>query len=89
MTMDPHAEPHESRLRSVIKAFSWRIIATCTTAGIAYLVTGRIDVALTIGAFEFFLKIIAYYLHERAWQMVPIGSIRTVYRWMNGSKKTG
>lgn len=45
--------------------------------------------ALTIGGLEFLLKILAYYIHERAWQLVPIGSIRTVYRWMNGSKKAG
>ena len=87
--MSPIAESHESHLRSVIKAFSWRVIATSTTALIAYLVTGRIDVALTIGGLEFFFKIFGYYLHERAWQLVPIGSIRTLYQWMNGSKKTG
>ncbi len=83
-----HLEPtiHESHLRSVIKALSWRIIATCTTATIAYIVTGRIEIALTIGAMEFVFKIVAYYFHERAWQLVPVGTIRRIYRWMNHSK---
>jgi uncharacterized membrane protein len=74
------AQLHESHLRSIIKAMSWRMIATCTTAAIAYLVTGRIGIALTIGGMELFVKILAYYLHERAWQMVPIGTIRSVFQ---------
>jgi len=57
----------DSYLRSVVKAFSWRIIATLTTAAIAYWVTGRIDTAVLIGGIEFFLKIGIFYVHERLW----------------------
>ena len=60
----------DSHLRSVVKAFSWRIIATLTTAAIAYWVTGRIDTAVLIGGIEFFLKFIIYYGHERAWHRI-------------------
>lgn len=66
----------ESHLRSVLKAFSWRIVATTTTTTIAYFITGEIDAALLIGGIEFFLKIFVYYLHERAWQLVPRGTFR-------------
>jgi uncharacterized membrane protein len=62
----------ESRLRSLLKAFSWRIVATLTTALIAYGITGEIDTALAIGGIEFFLKFAIYYAHERAWQWVPV-----------------
>ena len=79
-TADLAAQEHESHLRSIIKAMSWRLIATCTTAAIAYLVTGRIGVALAIGGMELFVKILAYYLHERAWQMVPIGTVRSIFQ---------
>tara|TARA_B100000686_G_C16505739_1_gene819454 strand:- start:254 stop:481 length:228 start_codon:yes stop_codon:yes gene_type:complete len=61
----------DSRLRSLAKAFSWRIVATATTATIAYLVTGEVDTALMIGGFEFVFKIFVYYAHERAWAIVP------------------
>lgn len=71
--------PRETHLRSLLKAFSWRVVATTTTAVIAYFVTGEIDAALTIGAFEIVLKFVIYYLHERAWQLVPRGTLR---RWM-------
>ena len=66
----------ETHLRSVLKAFSWRIIATLTTALIAYGVTGEIDTALLIGAIEFVGKMFLYYLHERVWQMLPRGTLR-------------
>lgn len=66
----------ESHLRSLLKAFSWRILATSTTALIAFFVTGEIDTAILIGGIEFVVKFVIYYAHERAWQMVPIGAIR-------------
>ena len=66
----------ESHLRSVMKAFTWRIVATTTTTTIAYFITGTVEAALTIGGIEFFVKMLVYYLHERAWQILPRGSIR-------------
>ena len=68
----------ESRLRSFLKALSWRVIATMMIIVIAYFTTGDVSTALTIGSIEFFLKFAAYYLHERAWQMVPRGTIRKI-----------
>ena len=62
---------HESRLRSLMKAFSWRIVATLTTATIAFFVVGEIATAAMIGSIEFVLKFFIYYGHERAWQFVP------------------
>ena len=61
----------ESRMRSLLKAFSWRILATLTTATIAFFVVGEIVTAAMIGGIEFFLKFAIYYAHERAWQFVP------------------
>jgi len=57
----------DSHLRSVAKAFSWRVIATLTTGVIAYLVTGRLDTAALIGGIEFVFKIGIFYVHERVW----------------------
>ena len=61
---EPRAASH---LISLAKAFSWRIVATLTTAMIAYAITGEMDTALWIGGIEFFLKIGIYYAHERLW----------------------
>lgn len=75
----------ESRLRSILKAISWRFIATGTTFLLAYFVfseTGCEDVlkkSSIIAGLEMIIKIIAYYLHERVWQMAPEGSIRGLF----------
>ena len=69
----------ESHLRSVLKALSWRIVATCTTIFLAWVVFGDVSKALTVGFFEFFLKFLIYYLHERAWQLAPRGTVRKLF----------
>lgn len=74
MTAVAH-QPTESHLRSILKACSWRVIATLTTSGIAFGITGEVDTAIMIGGIELFLKLFIYYAHERAWQLVPRGTI--------------
>ena len=69
----------ESRLRSILKSLSWRVVATLTTITIAYLVTGKIFIAFQIGGIEIIAKVIIYYFHERAWQLLPRGTIRRIY----------
>jgi len=63
----------EKRYRSIVKTFSWRTIATLTTTLIAYLLTGQIKVAISIGCVEFFAKIALYYWHERIWNSLAFG----------------
>ncbi|NND34083.1 MAG: DUF2061 domain-containing protein [Saprospiraceae bacterium] len=78
--MTEKSELRESHLRSVLKGVTWRIIATSTTVAIAYFITGEIGDALKIGAIEFVGKVFIYYLHERLWQMVPRGRIRSIVK---------
>ena len=64
-------EYRESHIRSLLKALSWRIVATTTTAIIAWFITGDVSAAIAIGSIEFFAKFFIYYGHERAWHLVP------------------
>jgi uncharacterized membrane protein len=64
-------EYRESSLRSLVKTFIWRIIATLITFIIVYLVTGELSIAATIGGIEVIVKTICYYFYERIWQYVP------------------
>jgi uncharacterized membrane protein len=73
----------ESHLRSVLKGITWRLIATATTILVAFLITGKTDIALKIGAMEFVVKLLVYYAHERAWQNVPRGTIRKLIKREN------
>ncbi len=68
---DVSTNVRDSHIRSLAKAFSWRIVATLTTSIIAWIVTGQLETAVVIGSIEFVLKFLIYYLHERAWQLVP------------------
>ena len=61
----------DSKKRSVLKGLTWRCLATLTTSLIAWLWTGETDTAGKIAGVEFFLKFFIYYMHERAWAMVP------------------
>ena len=71
-------EYRESHLRSFLKALSWRVVATTTTAIIAWFITGDVATAIAIGGIEFVTKFFIYYGHERAWQLVPRGTIRSI-----------
>ncbi len=70
--------PRETHVRSLLKGFSWRIVASVTTFVIAYAVTGSTQLAIEIGMIEVVAKIFFYYLHERAWQLLPRGTIRHI-----------
>ena len=76
--MSDKQEQQDSHLRSILKAFTWRVVATTTTATIAYFIIGEIGSALAIGGIEFFVKMFVYYLHERAWSAAPRVSLQNV-----------
>ncbi len=59
--------------RSLLKAVSYRVGGLVATFAIAWLVTGRADVATVIGAGDTLLKIGLYYLHERVWLRIHYG----------------
>ena len=63
----------ESHKRSIAKAASYRFFGSLITAGIALLFTGRVDVAVGIGALDAAAKITAYFLHERIWARIRWG----------------
>lgn len=57
----------DNHLFSLLKSISWRIVGTIDTMLIAYFVTGKVQMALSIGFVEVFTKLTLYYLHERIW----------------------
>jgi len=73
-----HIRPDEtSHKRSVVKAISWRIIATLTTMTAVYFISGEVILALEVGAVEVVAKLLLYYLHERAWIAMSWGMTKT------------
>ena len=72
-------EKEDSAIRSVIKAVSWRILATVTTVLVIYALTDDGDLAMTVGYLEATIELVLYYFHERIWNRVRVGmtKIRT------------
>jgi uncharacterized membrane protein len=63
--------------RSWLKAISWRAVATATTMALVYALTGQIELMVGVGLLDLPLKLIFYFLHERAWDMIKFG--RTIH----------
>ena len=60
----------ERQARSILKGLTWRVFATIDTVILAYLFTGSINLALSIGGLEVLTKTFLYYMHERLWLVV-------------------
>ena len=67
----------DKRFRSILKTISWRLTGTLDTIIISYLITRELKWALSIGFIEVFTKLILYYFHERIWEKVNIGRIKS------------
>ena len=59
--------------RSLAKAFSRRIFASCITLAIVWIITGDLQAGTFIGLSDFVIKLLAYYGHERIWANVQWG----------------
>jgi len=64
---------HEITMRSFLKTLSWRIVGTLDTILIAFLITGKVEQALSIGFVEWGTKMFLYFFHERAWNRISWG----------------
>tara|TARA_R100000234_G_C4941584_1_gene153203 strand:+ start:151 stop:360 length:210 start_codon:yes stop_codon:yes gene_type:complete len=63
-----------TKLRSLLKTLSWRIVGTLDTMALGWLITGDCLVGLKIGALELITKFVLYYLHERVWLRSTFGT---------------
>ncbi len=69
----PHA--FETRRRSLAKAISWRIFAAIITACVALVMTHQLEFAAKIGVIDTTVKLLVYFLHERAWNKLNYGRV--------------
>ncbi|HKK73685.1 MAG TPA: DUF2061 domain-containing protein [Saprospiraceae bacterium] len=72
----------ESKTRSILKAITWRLIATGTTFTLAYTIFSgsgcedALQKSSLVAGLELVIKLVIYYFHERAWQAVPRGTFQ-------------
>lgn len=68
----------DSHTRSFVKGVTWRALGTMDTIFLSFMVTGNIGDSLKIGFTEVLTKIVLFYLHERVWNVIPMGRIHGV-----------
>ncbi|MEL4456565.1 DUF2061 domain-containing protein [Lutimonas vermicola] len=68
-----HYKRGETKRRSIVKAITWRTLGTLDTIVIAFVLTGEIKTAVSIGGIEIFTKMFLYFFHERIWNMIKWG----------------
>ena len=76
---------NQSKVISIAKAVSWRTIGSLDTLLISWFYSGNFESGLQIATLEVVTKMILYYFHERAWLLVPKGTVREI---MPKNKKT-
>ena len=67
-TRKKHVMTGSGHLLSLVKGISWRIVGSIDTMIIAYLITGKMHAAISIGSVEVFTKIFLFYVHDRTWE---------------------
>ena len=63
----------DSNKRSIVKALTWRALASLATFFISYVVTGNLVAATGIASVQVFVNLILYYVHERFWNKINWG----------------
>ena len=63
----------ETRKRSILKSIMWRLICIIVSILISFVLTGKWDIAITIGTVYNVITMILYYFHERIWNVVEWG----------------
>ena len=66
----------ESKSRSLAKAVSYRFLGSSITGVIVFAITGKGALSLGAGAADMFLKIAAYFVHERIWDRIAFGRVK-------------
>jgi len=86
----------DSPTRSILKAISWRFIASGTTFLVTFLIFSNtrghtfdqaLETAWYVTVIEFSAKILIYYLHERLWTNIRWGKYWRRSYWKGRSWK--
>ncbi|MBM3811185.1 MAG: DUF2061 domain-containing protein [Acidimicrobiia bacterium] len=63
----------ETRARSLAKAISYRFFGSLSTAALVLFFTSDFTISLGAGLLDSLIKILLYFIHERAWQNISYG----------------
>lgn len=63
----------ESHRRSIVKALTWRVVATVITTSVVFAFTRELALSAGIGLVDTSIKLFSYYSHERLWEKIQFG----------------
>lgn len=64
-----------TKARSFVKSLSYRIWGTLSSWAVVYLITGKGSLATLVAFWETVIKVVIYYIHERAWNAINWGRV--------------
>lgn len=67
----------ESKRRSLVKALTYRVLATIATFSVALVFTGNISASIQIGLADFIIKITLFFVNDSVWNTIQWGYITT------------
>ena len=53
--------------KRIYKTITWRFVSTVISMSVAYIVTGSIEIGITIGILDSIIKVVVYWYHEKIW----------------------
>jgi len=71
----------ESRVRSLTKSLTWRIVGVVVLFIVSYLLTGDVPKASAITVTFNLVQIVLYYFHERIWVRIEWGRKKSSMVW--------
>jgi len=66
----------ESKRRSLIKALTYRALATIATFSVALVFTGNMGASIQIGMADFVIKMTLFFVNDRVWNSIQWGYIK-------------
>lgn len=64
----------ETHKRTLVKTLSWRLSASIITFILSYIFTGSLVISGSIVSSEVIVKTAWYYIHERIWNIIKLGT---------------
>jgi uncharacterized membrane protein len=67
----------DTTTRSFAKSITWRVVSAVTTGLLVLLFTHQWTLAIAISALDTVVMILFYYVHERVWENISWGRIKS------------
>lgn len=69
----------DSHKRSIAKTLTWRVIAIFITMVAVYIYNKDVQESIVVSLLANGIKMVLYYMHERAWNNIQFGRQRPDY----------